>query len=104
MRSRGERAEVGFSDRFRDGKCGTERGSTADEKSKRLQYRDKVLKIGERYFHWLMTVPTLILIGELDTLTSPPQPCQELTQGYPGGSKDENIRTGRLPWPLSCIL
>ena len=38
-----------------------------------------------------MTVPTLILIGQLDNLTRA-QDCQDLTQGYPNGTKDKNIR------------
>jgi dienelactone hydrolase len=49
-----------------------------------------------RVIHWRMTVPTLILIGELDNLT-PAQPCQDLTQGYPNGSKDKNIRLVVFP-------
>jgi dienelactone hydrolase len=49
-----------------------------------------------RFINGPMSIPTLILIGELDTLT-PARYCHDLTQGNPDGSKDKNIRLVVFP-------
>jgi dienelactone hydrolase len=63
----------------------------------RYQFRAAVALYPDcRVIHWPMTVPTLILIGQLDNLTRA-QDCQDLTQGYPGGGNDKNIRLVVFP-------